>query len=325
MQNKKLILLMLTVIVVLISVNLVFAAHYEYDALGRLVKVDYSNEQTTKSASYSYDPGGNIVGITGFQSVTEITTEGTTETVTETTTSNTAALVWNYSTGENINNAYTVNANSWSNAVPVTYGNLTLTSAVKMESNSSISFTAPQAGTLKVVSYSTQTTPKIKINNVSYTISTNGMTAIPLSPTGTYTITKDTTNTYLYYLSFEYELPKPTYIWNYTNSTNTDNFYTVSSANEWSNAVSVLYGDLTLTRAIKMETNTAVSFTAPKAGKLTLVTYSTKTTPTVNINNTTQNVSTNGYTEINLTAGGTYTITKGTTNTYLYYISFIES
>ena len=325
MQNKRIILLLLTFIAVLISINLAFAAHYEYDALGRLVKVDYSNEQTTKSASYSYDPGGNIVGVTGFQSVTEITTEGTTETVTETTTSNTAALVWNYSTGENTNNAYTVNANSWSNAVPITYGSLTLTSAVKMESNSSISFTAPQAGTLKVVSYSTQTTPKIKINNVSYTISTNGMTAIPLSPAGTYTITKDTTNTYLYYLSFEYELLKPTYIWNYTNSTNTDNFYTVSSANEWTNATSVTYGDLTLTRAIKMESNTAVSFTAPKAGKLTLVTYSTKTTPTVNINNTTQNVSTNGYTEINLTAGGTYTITKGTTNTYLYYISFIES
>ena len=329
MQNKRIILLLLTFIAVLISVNLAFAAHYEYDALGRLTRVDYSNEQTTKSASYRYDAGGNIEGVTGFQNVTEITTEGTTETVTETatetTTSNTAALVWNYSTGENTNNAYTVNANSWSNAVPVTYGDLTLTSAVKMESNSSISFTAPQAGTLKVVSYSTHNNPAIKINNVSYSVSANGMTAIPLSPAGTYTITKDTTNTYLYYLSFEYVLPKPTYIWNYTNSTNTNSFYTVSSANEWTNAVSVIYGDLTLTRAIKMETNTAVSFTAAGAGKLTVVTYSTKTTPTINVNNTSYTVSTNGYTEINLTAGGTYTITKGTTNTYLYYISFTEN
>ncbi|MBQ8942543.1 MAG: hypothetical protein IJ062_11975, partial [Firmicutes bacterium] len=157
-------------------------------------------EQTTKSALYSYDPGGNIVGVTGFQSVTEITTEGTTETVTETTTSNTAALVWNYSTGENTNNAYTVNANSWSNAVPVTYGSLTLTSAVKMESNSSISFTAPQAGTLKVVTYSTNNSPAIKLNGTSYSVSTNGVTEIEISSAGVYTITKDTTNLCLLYI-----------------------------------------------------------------------------------------------------------------------------
>lgn len=110
MQNKQITLLLLTLMGVLINANLAFAAHYEYDALGRLTQVDYSNEQTTKSASYSYDASDNIVGVTGFQSLIEITTEGTTETVTETatetTTSNTIALVWNYSTGENTNNAY---------------------------------------------------------------------------------------------------------------------------------------------------------------------------------------------------------------------------
>ena len=89
MQNKKIILLLLTFMAVLINANLVFAAHYEYDDLGRLVRVDYSNEQTTKSALYSYDAGGNIEGVTGFQNVTEITTEGTTETVTETATETT--------------------------------------------------------------------------------------------------------------------------------------------------------------------------------------------------------------------------------------------
>ena len=330
MQNKKIMFLLLTFIAVLISVNLAFAAHYEYDDLGRLIRVDYSNEQTTKSALYSYDAGGNIIGVTGFQSVTEITTEGTTETVTETatetTTSNTAALIWNYSTGENTNNAYTVNANSWSNAAPVTYGDLTLTSAVKMESNSSISFTAPQAGTLKVVTYSTKTAPAIKVNNVSYPVSTNGMTPIEITSAGTYTITKDTTNTYIYYLSFEYtpatvHIP---YIWNYTDGTNTDNFYAVTGKN-WSNAVAITYGDLTLNRAIKMETNTAVQFTTEGAGTLTVVTYSTKTSPAIKINNQSYPVSANGATTINIPAAGTYTITKDTTNTYLYYIGFVEN
>ena len=33
MQNKKIIFLLLTLVTVLISANLVFAAHYEYDAL----------------------------------------------------------------------------------------------------------------------------------------------------------------------------------------------------------------------------------------------------------------------------------------------------
>ena len=44
--------------------------------------------------------------------------------------------------------------------------------------------------------------PAIKINNQSYPVSTNGATTINIPAAGTYTITKDTTNTYLYYLSF---------------------------------------------------------------------------------------------------------------------------
>lgn len=74
-----------------------------------------------------------------------------------------------------------------------------------------------------------------------------------------------------------------------------------------------------------METNTAVTFTAAKAGKLTVVTHSPRTNPTIKIGNDTYSVSADGATEINLTAGGIYTIGRGTTNTYLYYISFTES
>ena len=87
----------------------------------------------------------------------------------------------------------------------------------------------------------------------------------------------------------------------------------------------ITYGDLTLNRAIKMETNTAVQFTTEGAGTLTVVTYSTKTSPAIKINNQSYPVSANGATTINIPAAGTYTITKDTTNTYLYYLSFIES
>ena len=45
----------------------------------------------------------------------------------------------------------------------------------------------------------------------------------------------------------------------------------------------------------------------------------------IRINNQSYYVSVNGATIINLPAAGTYTITKDTTNTYLYYIEFIES
>lgn len=292
-----------------------WAVSYDYDANGRLVSASFSENQTVQ---YSYDPGGNIYAVDGFETVTS------TETTTETTTSNIETLVWNYTTGENTNNAYTVNANSWSNAVTINYNNISLTRAVKMETASNIFFSAPKAGTLKIVSYSTNSNPTVNINNTVYSVSSNGETVIPISSSGTYTITKGTTNTYLYYLCFEYSSANPVYIWNYTGGINTDSFYTVLNANEWSSAVPISYEGNSLTRAIKMETNTQVTFTAPYSGKLKVVTYANRSdNATVKVNNVEYVVSKTGNaTEINIPSAGSYTLSKGTTNTYLYLMSF---
>ena len=321
---------LLTLTAVFISSTLVFAAKYEYDELGRLTKVEYDSKQITKSVSYSYDVGGNIKAVSGFmsESVIEVSTESTSEPVSEATTediteNSTVEAVWNYSTGENTDGFFNVNANNWSNAVPFSYGDDTLTKAIKMESSSSIGFTVPQSGTLTLVTYSTQAEPTVIINGTAYPVNRQGATVIEIPASGAYTITKGTTNTYIYYMSFAYEVAAPTpYIWNFTDGTNTDDFYTVS-ANSWSNPVAISYEDQTLNKAIKMETNSSVSFTAEKAGKLTVVTYSTQTAPTITVNGQVYPVSPNGATEI-LIPEGSCTITKGTTNTYLYYLSLLE-
>ena len=343
MSNKRFLAIILALVMVIVNINFALAANYEYDELGRLVSVEYGNsEDKAQTATYGYDAGGNITAVKGFntgtteiESATEATTtevtttEISTESPTETTTEAPVIaneLVWNYTTGENTDNFYTINANEWGSSVTLTYDTLTLNKAVKMESSTNISFNAPQAGTLKVVTYSTKTAPAIKLNGTSYPVSANGVVVFELPEAGTYTITKDTTNTYLYYMSFVYEASAPVenpYIWNYTDNTNTDDFYTVT-ANEWNTAVPVTYGDITLTKAIKMESNTSITFTAPKSGVLALVTYSTKSAPSVKINGQTYSVSANGSVDIKLTEGGTYTITKDTTNTYLYYMSYVS-
>lgn len=62
-----------------------------------------------------------------------------------------SAKVWNYTTGENTDDFYSVNAKNYKDATTITYNGLTLTKAVKMESGTAISFTAPKDGTLTLV------------------------------------------------------------------------------------------------------------------------------------------------------------------------------
>lgn len=314
MKQKKLLSLILSLVFMLCSVCSVEAAKYEYDAIGRLVKVDYGE---SKKVCYSYDAGGNIKKVESFADGT------TTEQPTESTASE---YVWNHSDDTNTDEFFDIKANNWSNAVSVNYGDLTLTKAVKMETSSAITFTAPKAGTLTLVTYSTNSNPSVILNGEKTAVSANGSTEIEIPSEGAYTITKDSTNTYLYYISFKYDAgasasEKIPYIWNYTDGTNTDDFYTVT-ANSWKNAVSVTYDGNTLTKAVKLESSSSIVFNAPGSGRLTLVTYSTNTAPKVKVNGESYSVSANGVTEISISEGGTYTLTKDTTNTYLYYVSF---
>lgn len=57
-----------------------------------------------------------------------------------------SAKVWNYTTGENTDDFYSVNAKNYKDATTITYNGLTLTKAVKMESGTAISFTAQNDG-----------------------------------------------------------------------------------------------------------------------------------------------------------------------------------
>ena len=110
-------------------------------------------------------------------------------------------------------------------------------------------------------------------------------------------------------------------IWNYTDSTNTLN--ATVSANEWSSASSnpQTFEDKTLTKAIKMESSTSLKFTADTDGILTVVMYSTNTSPTISIDGTAYDVEPTGATEIPI-AAGTHEIKKGTSSTYMYYAQF---
>lgn len=111
-----------------------------------------------------------------------------------------SGLVWNYTDGTNTLNA-AVSGNDWTNAEPVSYNGTTLNKAIKMESSTSFSFRAPGKGKLVIVTYSTGT-PKLKINGTSVAVNTNGAATFTVSAATNYTITKDTTNTYVYLIEF---------------------------------------------------------------------------------------------------------------------------
>ncbi|MBR0485477.1 MAG: right-handed parallel beta-helix repeat-containing protein, partial [Oscillospiraceae bacterium] len=133
------------------------------------------------------------------QTTTPSTSSGTTEPVSttesKTTTETTASAVTpvaseyvhNFTVNGSASTFYTISGNMNSKDVAVSYAGLTLTKSLKMETATSITFTAPSAGTLTLV---TDTASKsIKVNGTKYTTDANGVVTVDVAA-GAVEITK---------------------------------------------------------------------------------------------------------------------------------------
>lgn len=148
--------------------------------------------------------------------VTEATTESTTKNpsggdeTTETTTSGSIVddgYMWHYegtdTSGNDVaaasSNIFTIDANDTTN--DYTYNGVTYASGLKMESSTSIGVNAPANGKLNlVISTSGNTGRKINIDGTEYAVS-DGLNTFDLTA-GAHTITKNTTNTFIYVMNF---------------------------------------------------------------------------------------------------------------------------
>jgi pectate lyase len=108
------------------------------------------------------------------------------------------ATVHNFTTDGTTSSFFDIQGNLSTNKGTVTYQGLTLTQCLKIESATSIQFTAAKASTLTLV-FNTEGT-KIKVDGTSYPI-TNGIATVSLAA-GAHTITKDSTAN-LYYMKLE--------------------------------------------------------------------------------------------------------------------------
>lgn len=111
---------------------------------------------------------------------------------------------WNYSTGENTLGV-TAEGGEATAADTVTYDGVTYATALKIgDSAASVTFATEADGYLTLVTSSTNTSPTVTIDGMAVSVSASGGVTVELSA-GSHTITKGTTNTFLYYLDVAYE------------------------------------------------------------------------------------------------------------------------
>lgn len=114
---------------------------------------------------------------------------------------NTSDMVHNFTLSGKTSTYYTISGNLSTSYGTVTYDGLSLTQCLKMESSTSISFTATQSGTLILV-FGSSYTGTIKIDGTTYT-PVSGIITLNLAA-GSHTIVKGSGSNYLFYIKMEY-------------------------------------------------------------------------------------------------------------------------
>ena len=122
------------------------------------------------------------------------------------------------------------------------------------------------------------------------------------------------------------EINESSYIHDFTENGLSSSFYAISG-NLSTSKGTVSYNGLTLTRCLKMESATAITFTAPSAGTLILVFHeigyngAIANQSTVSVDGSTKSVGADNTLVLSLEAGK-HTIKKGNKQIFLYYMVF---
>lgn len=118
----------------------------------------------------------------------------------------------------------------------------------------------------------------------------------------------------------ESQLPSGDMVHNFTTDEKTSSFYTISGDN-LSTKYSVTYNGTAMTKSFKMNSKGSISFTAPLAGKLTLVFAAENSGNKIKINDEIITLDSTGIIERNLSAGEV-TVVREKSESNLFYIAF---
>ncbi|HAO09350.1 MAG TPA: pectate lyase [Chryseobacterium sp.] len=140
--------------------------------------------------------------------------------------------------------------------------------------------------------------------DLDFTITTIGSSGTPVSGTGSISITPTGTN------------PQGNEIHNFTTSNLTSSFYTFTSANMNSTDGSATYNGLTLTKRLKIESATGITYTTTAPSSLTLV-FDPSFGGTIKVDNVSYTAS-SGIVNVSNIPAGSHSITKGSVANLFY-------
>ncbi len=197
-----------------------------------------------------------------------------------------------------LNNSQTVASGTAITPMVFTWGGTATDVNVSGLPNAGISF-------MKNTSNKTVTISGTPTANVDFTVTTIGTSGNSVSGTGNITVTTTGTN------------PQGNEIHNFTTSGLSSSFYSFTSANMNSTDGSASYDGLTLTKRLKIESSTTISYSTNAASSLTLV-FDPTFSGTVKVDGTSYTAS-SGIVTIPNIISGSHSITKGSVAN-LYYI-----